>query len=267
MRGVVLLWAGAACGGGAWGDGFPPERLEIEIVPVFVESAGGEPFFGPFESAYFEAFINTHRAMELLGVEPWEYNIRLSSEEETLYCERATVLSMGQACRHDVIGEIADWMNFPRDLALHSDYLNANVRTLSDVLGTVRLYLVIRPYEWAWIGIAGSAVGNVEQLWAPDHHWTNTFCWAWTVDETIFIAHELGHCFGLQHNEDDGTNEFDLMYKMPTPLLDYLKESNRTVVQQHFCDDWDPCYAPSTPLQTLAAPVAIERLPLVPLHP
>ena len=82
----------------------------------------------------------------------------------------------------------------------------------------------------------------------------------------ILIAHELGHCFGLRHNEDDGTNEFDLMHKMPSPLLDYLKRSSRAIVQQHFCDDLDPCYAPSTSLLAPTAPVAIERLPLVPLH-
>lgn len=253
---------------GALGDD-SIERLQIEIVPVFVESANGEHFFGPFDSDYFEALVNTHRAMELLGVEPWEYNLWLSAEDETIYCERATLLSpvMGQSCLHETIGEIADWSSLPRELSLQSAYLNATVRSPNDVLGTVRLYLVMRPDEWVLaVGVAGSAMSNLEQLRAPDHHWTNTYCWAWAVDEMILIAHELGHCFGLLHNEDDGTNKFDLMYKMPSLQLDYIKESNRTVVQQHFCDEWDPCIAPSSFHVDPAAPVSVWQLPLAPLH-
>ena len=66
-------------------------------------------------------------------------------------------------------------------------------------------------------------------LWTLDrseHHWTNSSCRAWTIPKLTTVAHELGQCFGLDHNEDSGDMKLDLMHSTESAYFDWLKDSN-----------------------------------------
>lgn len=64
-------------------------------------------------------------------------------------------------------------------------------------------------------------------------HWTRSACRAWALHSEPVIAHELGHCFGLVHNEDDTDYGLDLM-KSEYAHYHWVKDSNKNVVRDHF---------------------------------
>ena len=67
-----------------------------------------------------------------------------------------------------------------------------------------------------------------------EHHWKNSSCRAWSILKLTIVAHELGHCFGLDHNEDTDDINFDLMHSTEFAYFDWLEDSNREIVQHHF---------------------------------
>jgi len=98
--------------------------------------------------------------------------------------------------------------------------------------------------------LAVSALGALtsEAWWggfnADTSHWTKASCAAWAHLQVNTIAHELGHCFGLDHNGagdenfDGVDNFFDLM-KAARGFSDdahWLKPSNQQRVRHHFRD-------------------------------
>ena len=85
-----------------------------------------------------------------------------------------------------------------------------------------------------------------------EHHWTNSSCRAWTIPKLMTVAHELGHCFGLDHNEDTDDINFDLMHSTVSAYFDWLKDKNREIIQHHFRDD--------------PPPVSLGVRPMVELH-
>ena len=88
----------------AWiGDALAQDRLEIEIVPVWVTDPLMQ--FSPSISELNDALSTLHQAMSVLGVRPNEYNLVLSEETEYLECSQATVLQ-AQTCSHERLGII-----------------------------------------------------------------------------------------------------------------------------------------------------------------
>lgn len=212
------------------------ERLKIELVPFFVLEektisaivgdgdvdleALGE-LFGNLAPQATDMFSSTREALYVLGVEPFEYDLYLGGSLQILGCWEATVYSE-QACIHQELGIISDLPNFVHDL---------NDRQYAPT-GTVQLNVLILEDEIAWRGTLGLAY-----FWwwgsRSDHHWTKASCRAWAIHSVYVIAHELGHCFGLIHNELDSDSGLDMMVSHYAHY-DWIKPSNRREVRNHF---------------------------------
>ena len=208
------------------------QRLEIEIVPVVVverdtilaietDPEVQERLGLDLSPQLTQMFVSTRNALYALGVEPHEYNLHLGDYLQFLVCEEATVLSE-QSCYHVELGAISDLPNFLRDL----------YDGQAPPRGTVQLNILLLESEVAWKGTLGVAWW----WWWGDryrHHWSNTACRAWALHSVSVIAHELGHCFRLAHNEDDSQYGLDLMFSLYTHF-NWVKERNRSIVEYHF---------------------------------
>lgn len=104
----------------------------------------------------------------------------------------------------------------------------AHAGTLSNLLCYSRTFQSIMTTlmgvasRWFW----GDDPSNLD-------HWKTSACRAWALLSVPVIAHELGHCFGLAHNEDDGDGALDLM-KSHYTHFDWVKLSNKQIVWNHF---------------------------------
>ena len=208
----------------AWmGDALAQDRLEFEIVPVWVT----DPLMqsSPSISELNDALSTLHQAMSVLGVRPNEYNLVLSEETEYLECSKATVLQ-AQTCSHQRLGMI--------DISAEgwTEFIDSIYASLPQ--GGHQLLILIQPDDWAWTGISGFARAWAWELDRTKHNWRTSSCRAWSINAVNYIAHELGHCFRLVHNEDDVNNyEIDLMLASPF-IFDWLKGSNASIVRHHF---------------------------------
>ena len=209
-------------------------RLEIDIVTLTVipESVVlGDPddFWEYLDSQVWsqntDVFTAVHDAMDTLGVHPWNYNLKWSSHGGTdIVCSEADLLSE-QRCEayrgRTSIGNVMDYLN----------ELNDGEMPLA---GHIQLYVVLLGDSVAWRGKLGTARW---QWWGDreDHHWSTTSCRAWSLHSVPILAHELGHCFHLRHNEDDLDFSFglDLMVSYYTHYS-WVKEYNRKKVDHHF---------------------------------
>ena len=170
------------------------------------------------------ALSSIHEAMSILGVRPNEYNLVLSENIEYMECTEATVLAP-QSCTHQRVGTVdtsaSSWTAFIRAVYAEPDR------------GEHQLLVLIRPENWAWTSISGLALVWKTELVPAQHNWRSTSCRAWSINEVNYLAHELGHCFRLVHNEDDTNREIDLMLASPA-YIDWLKPSNQSTVRHHF---------------------------------
>lgn len=212
----------------------PNERLDIEIVPVVVISETsasafyeaddqeglGELFLSLF-SQISDVFGSTHDALHTLGVEPFQYNLHLGSEMHIMICREARLYSE-QQCVHEDLGLIEELPDFVHDLHDRE----------APPRGSVQISIVVLEDEVAWSGVIGRA-----RFWwwgdRFDNHWTRTACRAWALHSVPIIAHELGHCFMLRHNEQDSDSGLDLMLANYTHF-DWVKNSNKEIVERHF---------------------------------
>lgn len=203
------------------------DRLEIEIVPVYVNDV--IPMTPEEELAIIlkkvaqipEILGMVHRALAMVNVGHGQYDLSVSFEFHDLRCTKATVL-VEQICTHETAGPIRDLKDFLAQLYPPGPH----------ELGVVQLHVLLLPEQWYWKGYVG-------QTWMyrytnPNYrHWSTTSCKLWAIAEIEPIAHELGHCFQLVHNEDDSDTGIDLMLAAPG-YNDWLKESNIKIVAQHF---------------------------------
>ena len=206
------------------------DRLEIEVVPVIVFDSSireetDESAIARIERTLYpkidELFATVHEALGVLGVGYWQYTLVYGNHGHFLVCEEATTYSQ-QSCEHGDLGTITDLRNFIEDL--HDNEAPPK--------STVQLNVVILEDKLAWRGLLG-----VASWWywgeEPVPHWSARACRAWALLSTPVIAHELGHCFGLKHNENDEDQVLDLMVSYYTHYR-WVKESNKTIVQNHF---------------------------------
>lgn len=233
-------------------DSTADERLEIELVPVVVVGSNtaesiltdmdeaGRLFFDDIFPQFTEMFVATRDALYALGLSPTEYNLHLGNLLQLLVCNEATVFSE-QSCRHLELGEISDLPNFVYDL----------YDGQPPIQGTVQLNVLLLEEQAAWKGTLGVAW---RWWWVEDssQHWSNTACRAWALHSVSVIAHELGHCFRLVHNENDNDYGLDLMVSHYAHF-NWVKDSNKSLVQHHF----------RTPMPL---PVSRTDQPLIELH-
>ena len=215
------------------------QRPDIAIVPIIAvdamamreifESKGREGLDAEYRSVYAQlwpqltAMFSTVRdSMLVLGVQPTQYNLYLDNHVVVIQCTNATIHSE-QQCNHGDTGAIDDLPNFVHDLY--------DRETPSQ--GTVQLHILILQDGVSWKGTLGLAW---HWWWVQDRsawHWTNRACRAWALHSSPVVAHELGHCFGLEHNEENADATLDLMLSYYTHF-DWVKDSNQVIVQQHF---------------------------------
>lgn len=226
------------------------ERLDIEVIPIIVfdSSIVNEPEQEAIDEAvhsltpqFHEMFSAVHEAMHTLGLNYFQYSLYYGNHFHILVCEEATLYAE-QTCAHGDLGIITDLPNFINDL--HDGEPPPK--------GTIQLNVVILENKLSWRGILGAALW---WYWGGDsslHHWTNRACRAWALLSMQVIAHELGHCFGLIHNEQDTDSGYDLMVSHYAHF-DWVKESNKEIVQDFFS------YPPPVPaFEMTAEPIMVN---------
>lgn len=214
-------------------DSSAGERLQVNLVPIVVLETGvahasvTDPgAFGDqletLEPQLTTMFSSVREAMLVLGVEPDEYDLNLGNMVHFLICDEAMTLAE-QSCHHSELGRLSELPDFVNELY---EQWYAPQRT-------IQFHVVILGGGVAWRGILGKAWRwRWEDDWST-HHWTNTACRAWALHSIPVIAHELGHCFALDHNEDDPDFGLDLMVSHYSHYH-WLKDSNKEVVRHHF---------------------------------
>ena len=229
------------------------ERLVIEMIPVMVLTPDtltslfdvngnvsddeAKRFYDDVAPKFTEMFVSTRRALYTLGVDPTEYDLRLGEIMQFLICDEATVLSE-QTCLHFELGPILDLGNFVYDL--YDQKLPP--------MGIVHLHILLLESEVAWSGKLGVAWRAWRRGEEAIHHWSNTRCLAWALRSVSVIAHELGHCFRLKHNEDDTDYGLDLM-KTTYTHFDWVKPSNLAIVRHHFRTPIPLSAVPTEPME------------------
>ena len=238
MRWFVLctaVWMGAL-------SASEQERMKIEVIVLEVFDSANTVAFSEItwdrldeipdrDSQHANVLGDVHWALDVLHAGPGNYHVISEWPSEitylvTLVCDKAT-LHHEQRCWSWTLNEtIADWENFIYD-AYGQEPAPA---------GTVRLHVLNLPDGFPWKGLRGAAWWA---YWgsASDRRWNTSSCVAWAIYDPTIIAHELGHCFGLDHNEEDiGDFDLDLMYKGANAgtFGTWLKNSNIDKVRQFF---------------------------------
>jgi hypothetical protein len=184
--------------------------------------------------------------MDLLELAPaYDYDIVLSDALiEILYCTHAYADTYSE-CRHwnDTIGALSndDLENLHRALGHETPRGAPSARKP----GTILFLVLVKSPRLPWdLRLAGKTTFVYWADYDPlQWHWTNTACTGWALQDVPTVAHELGHCFGLDHNGaadinfDGHDNTIDLMYaysSRSTPTD--LKPSNAQRIKQHFRD-------------------------------
>ena len=230
------------------------DRLKIEVVPVYVfplgvisGNAGPENAISMSPGIHgSETLVAVHEAMIRLRVQHRHYDVVLSRHStlgtdylECTYAEPGVPSSCTQ-----VTGSGPFTQEQINDL-----HRSLGHETLADEPtprqpGTIRMLVVIKnesfPWDAGWV--IGKSTITSWNGWDPDDmHWSTMACTAWAHLSVPTIAHELGHCFGLEHNGagdpnfDGYDNTLDLMVAqgaVDQPVQ--LKVSNQIRVINHF---------------------------------
>ena len=214
------------------GDETEHERLHVEVVLTYVldvERLGRTGFgAGAAAGGGTEALVAVHRAMDALGAPLLRYNVSVSGRVEVLFCQSATVY-FDQRCWYDEAAHpsgLAEWFE-----DLHSRPGTGHYN------GRAVLYAVHLPDGFAW---AGSRSGGDDAFYRyRDDRWYDVECRAWALADTTAIAHELGHCFGLEDNGEGfetATGRLDLM-RSDYGNEDWLNAANRARMAAFFRDE------------------------------
>ena len=214
------------------------DRITIEVVPVVVIETGVEATAGSIDwslSAIPDTLSSVHQAMRTLGVKPAHYDVVLGDTANILSCGQPNILVIEPGCYYLDGTVVTDWSEAGR--SLYPGWMEQPGRAV--------LMVVLLPDQWAW---TADTLGTTIMRRPVDpfqRHWTNSSCLLWAVDRLNIITHELGHCFNLDHNQDDYlSDDIDLMLAQPG-VIDWLKESNADKVKYHFREWLQP------PSQTL----------------
>ena len=216
------------------------ERLGIALMPLWVTDARMVES-APRLEEFNRALSRVHEALALLGVRPTEYDLSASEQTETLECDKAAV-HLQQQCFHERAGTVSiGALDAEGGIAPDFDGMSQLVGEIHEGgpgAGRINLYVLIMPEDWAWLGYPGIA-----QQWLygdeGQRHWSNTGCKTITVMALPVLAHELGHCFGLMHNDKDDDYEIDLMLSS-AGYKTWLKPSNIAKIRHHFREDVPP---------------------------
>ena len=202
------------------------ERLEIEVVAIslYEETAG----WWELRLTEPNKMVTVHKALSMLGVAGSKVNVVWDRDVDDfahLRCTSGTILAE-TSCYHAATGEfITDWLGFAKNL-------NDQVPPP----GTVQLFILSpNRAEFVWnVPLLGAASRWWWGLELSERHWSNTACRAWAIHDVAVIAHELGHCFQLIHNEDDTDWGIDVMHSSQVLRHDFLKDSNQRIISHHF---------------------------------
>ena len=179
----------------------------------------------------------------MLGVNSDEYDLVLSEDQyDVLTCTQVEADETETQCTHADAGTLT-W-----------DQMNALYRTLGYVTteqswrpqGTILLLVIMKPDNFPW---RGGNTGSAFSTWWGGYdpqtsHWTTASCATFAHLIVTTVAHEIGHCFGLDHNgagdqHFDGVDiSLDLMEATSSLRFDadWLKPSNQQRVRRHFRD-------------------------------
>ena len=238
-----------------------PDRLRIELLPVYVVPNGGPPTLetnmaGDSLSSpkldmagdttwppLRESFVLTHEAMGVLGVGADEYDLVLAKDEHlTMQCTAGVPPTTPSVCD-------PEWPNNPQanGIFLHLPHFPpAEFDSRNRPAGTVLLMVLVLPDRfalWAHHGSGGRASYPYNVLSDRDH-WTQSQCVVWAFPDLRLVAHEVGHCFGLDHNRygdrnfDGVDSSLDVMQAGSGTYytVDWLRPSNQARVRHFFRD-------------------------------
>ncbi len=228
------------------------DRLRIEIVPIIVQRSHrqrGEWVFEqpPVLDATDQFIEDTHRALEVLDVRQDEYELALWQNQEgqinyfVIACRtfRKWIRALATP---DAINCIWGEEQFSTERESFAAYTwNAYgafvENTQPPKLGTIYLFALL-PEEVVgnnWYGTHGNARhltivdGEIVPV-AARAHYSNDFCVAFALNTPVIIAHELGHCFGLDHTT--GERWRDLMLDKAKKNF-WLHDSSKTIVRSY----------------------------------
>ena len=249
------------------------DRLRIEVLPVYITPTGT---FGSIGAARPDNFDSTRQstnifheaaalravreAMTILRVDASDYDIVLSTAGPLSASFDYLECTYGQPdiptqCTHPIKGAFtAEQM---LTLYRSMEYESPQGEPTKRQPGTIFVMVLVMNERFPWDGgVLGRSNSITWTNFDPqDMHWSTMACSVWSHLHVSTLAHELGHCFGLDHNgagdaNFDGTdNTVDLMAAswaaFHTPRL---KPSNQARVERHF--------------RRLEEPASMSRAPL-----
>ena len=215
------------------------ERLLIELLPVSIQAGLSEvwtPAMDPGRAGHTAAMLAVHEAMLILGVNSSEYDVVWHPDIHLLWCTYGTTQFISTCSFFQSGSEVVLSADEMRSLPKTLGY---NRQPKGKILLAILVKAPIFPWDGGLLGLASVSTWNG---WDPqDMHWSTMSCLAWSHVDVLTIAHELGHCFGLVHNDSvyanlNGADDtIDLMAaNLSRYRSDRLKPSNQERIWQNF---------------------------------